>query len=205
MAAYARMASAGEAQVLHRVLYEAARLAAPVGWAVSPSHLATPIHAGVLWRGRGRLALPRRYRPFWPYFRSQADRTYRATAYLRNSPAPSAVQRGLVLFDFGLFFACHEHFEGLWRDAAPPDRDFYQGLVQLAAAFYHHEKGNRHGAAVLLGRATRRLAAYRPAHLGVDVEAVLAELARWEARFATGSPAPYPVLAAGRARDECVR
>lgn len=199
-AAYARMATAGEALALERVRDEAVRLASPVGWSVSDRDLAPPVRAGVLWRGGGRLALPRKYRAFWPYFRGQADRTYRAAAYLLTSAPSSELQRGLVLFNFGLFFACHEYFEGLWRDAAPQDRDFYQGLVQVAAAFYHHEKGNRHGAVALLRRATARLAGFRPGHLGVDVAALLDQLAPWEARFAAGQQAPYPELVAARGR-----
>ncbi|MCS7234461.1 MAG: DUF309 domain-containing protein [Armatimonadetes bacterium] len=132
----------------------------------------------------------------------QADRLHRAAVFLLDPPPAPEPERstylGLVLFDFGLFFACHEHFEGLWRTAAAEDRGFYQGLVQLAAAFYHHEKGNRPGARVLLDRAKERLVTYRPSHLGLDVDLLLEQLTPWEERYAQGTPGPYPVLVSAR-------
>ncbi|MFN3286575.1 MAG: DUF309 domain-containing protein, partial [bacterium] len=202
MAAYARLAASGEALPEEDVRAEAVRLARPAGWALSLSDLVPLIRARVLWRGAGRLAAPRAYRPHWRYFRQQADRLHRAVLFLMDPPpAPEperSTYRGLVLFDFGLFFACHEHFEGLWRNAACEDRGFYQGLVQLAAAFYHHERENARGAVALLRRATGRLATYRPSHCGLDVDALLEQLAPWEARFALGAHAPYPVLVSSR-------
>ncbi|MER3456413.1 MAG: hypothetical protein C4303_02580 [candidate division GAL15 bacterium] len=202
MAAYAHLASAGEAQPLQRVYLHARELAAPAHWTVRPSDLGPPVRAGVLWRGPGQVALTKTYRQHWAYFQVQAQRLYRLTTFLVNSPeAPemdTPTYRGLALFSFGLFFACHEHFEELWRQASPQDRNFYQGMVQLAAAFYHHEKGNRHGAVVLLRRAAGRLAGYRPQHRGLHVEPLLQELASWEARFAQGLQAPYAVLVPAR-------
>ncbi|MDR7515120.1 MAG: DUF309 domain-containing protein [Armatimonadota bacterium] len=202
MAAYARLAAWGEAVPEEDVRAEAVRLARPAGWALSLSDLAPLIRVRVLWRGAGRLSAPRAYRPHWRYFRQQVDRLHRAVLFLMDPPpAPEperSTYRGLVLFDFGLFFACHEHFEGLWRDTVGEDRDFYQGLVQLAAAFYHHEKGNSRGAVALLRRAMRRLASYRPSHQGLDVDVLLHQLGPWEARFALGARAPYPVLVSSR-------
>jgi hypothetical protein len=202
LAAYARLASGGHAVSEELVQAEAQRLARPAGWEPSPADLAWVVRARVLWRGAGRLALPRAYRPHWAYFHAQAGRLYRATRFLLDPPPAgepeASVYKGFVLFDFGLFFACHEHFEGLWRAAPPGPRSFYQGLVQLAAAFYHREKGNRRGAAALLARAVRRLAEYRPAYLGLDVDALLAQLAEWEGRLAAGSAGPYPLLVGRR-------
>lgn len=208
LAAYAHLAAAGEAHQETTVRREALRLAHPAGWVPSQEDLAVVIRARLLWRRAGRLALAGGYRPYWTYFRTQVQRLFSATRFLLDPPpAPEpagSTYRGLVLFDFGLFFACHEHFEGMWRQSAGPDRSFYQGLVQLAAAFYHHEKGNRHGAVTLLRRATQRLAQHRPASHGLDIDALLAQLEPWEGRFAAGQPGPYPVLVAGQ-RPEAVR
>lgn len=199
-AAYARCASGGEAQPEATVAARARALGAALRQAVREDGLRTLVRARLLWRGRGRVALPRPYRPYWPYFHTQVTRLAGATAFLVSRAAPPGVPdeayRGLVLFDFGLFFACHEYFEGLWRESAGPRRDFYHGLVQLAAAFYHHEKGNRHGAVTLLRRAVRRLQAGTAEACGVDVAALLAELEPWSDRFAAGQSAPYPVLVA---------
>lgn len=202
LAAYAGLAASGEPHGLDAVASEALRLARPLGWVPSPDDLTVAVRARVLRRRAGQVALPRAYQPHWPYFRTQARRLFAATRFLLDPPPGSepegSTYRGLVLFDFGLFFACHEHFEGMWRESREPHRAFYQGLVQLAAAFYHHEKGNRHGAVTLLRRATQRLGEYRPAHQGLDVDALLAQLRPWEGRFAAGETGPYPVLVAGR-------
>jgi predicted metal-dependent hydrolase len=45
--------------------------------------------------------------------------------------------RGARLFDAGEFFEAHEAWEERWRDATDKvERDFLQGLVQVAAAFH---------------------------------------------------------------------
>lgn len=174
-----------------------------MGQAVDEDGLRTLVRAHLLWRGRGLVALRRPYRPYWPYVHTQVTRLEAATAFLLSRPAPAGVPdevyRGLVLFQFGLFFACHEYFEGLWRQSAGARRDFYHGLVQLAAAFYHHEKGNRHGAVALLRRAVHHLQAAGPEARGVDVPSLLRELEPWVDRFAAGQSAPYPVLVTAHA------
>lgn len=65
-------------------------------------------------------------------------------------------------------------FEDLWREAAPAERDFFQGLVHVAVAPYQEQRGRTAASRSQLEKARRRLAAYAPAHRGVDVAAVLA-------------------------------
>ena len=57
----------------------------------------------------------------------------------------------------------------------------------MAVAWYQAQRGNRTGCARQLEKATRRLAPYAPAHRGVDVDALLGQLARAQARVGTGS------------------
>jgi len=45
--------------------------------------------------------------------------------------------RGARLFDAGEFFEAHEVWEGRWRAVTDKaERDFLQGLIQVAAAFH---------------------------------------------------------------------
>jgi predicted metal-dependent hydrolase len=45
--------------------------------------------------------------------------------------------RGARLFDAGEFFEAHEVWEAHWRGATDNvERDFFQGLIQVAAAFH---------------------------------------------------------------------
>ena len=94
---------------------------------------------------------------------------------------------GLDLIRSGEFFAAHEELEFAWRAASPEERDFCQGLVHVAVAWYQAGRGNRRGCERQLEKASRRLAAYAPAHRGVDVSAVLAQVETASATVAAGS------------------
>jgi predicted metal-dependent hydrolase len=91
-----------------------------------------------------------------------------------------AFVRGLDLGRSGRYFEAHEAFEEAWREAAADERDFFQGLVHVVVAWYQDGRGNEVGCRRQLDKAQRRLAAFAPAHRGVDVSALLAQLARAE-------------------------
>jgi predicted metal-dependent hydrolase len=103
------------------------------------------------------------------------------------------LERGLALIRSGDYFAAHEELELAWRAAAAPDRDFYQGLVHVAVAWYQAGRGNRVGAGRQLGKAQRRLAAYAPEHRGVPVARLLDQVDAAAARVAAGSLELDPV------------
>ena len=83
---------------------------------------------------------------------------------------------GLELIRAERFFDAHEELEIAWRAAAPEERDFLQGLVHVAVAWYQAGRGNPVGCERQLAKARRRLAPYAPEHRGVDVAALLARL-----------------------------
>ena len=89
---------------------------------------------------------------------------------------PMALEEGLELIRAGAYFEAHEELEDEWRDAPPAERDFLQGLVHVAVAWLHATRGNRPGCERQLEKAARRLDAYRPAHRGVHVDAVLEDV-----------------------------
>ena len=94
---------------------------------------------------------------------------------------------GLDLIRNGDFFAAHEELELVWRAADPEERDFFQGLVHVAVAWYQAGRGNRPGCERQLEKAARRLAPYVPTHRGVDIGSVLAQVERAQAIVAAGS------------------
>jgi predicted metal-dependent hydrolase len=94
---------------------------------------------------------------------------------------------GLDLIRRGDFFAAHEELELVWRAASPEERDFYQGLVHVAVAWYQAGRGNRRGCERQLEKASRRLAAFAPEHRGVDVSAMLAQVEAARTTVAAGS------------------
>src|SRR5205085_3766781 len=81
--------------------------------------------------------------------------------------------RGLELIRSGEFFAAHEELEDAWRAADPAEKDFFQGLVHVAVAWYQAGRGNRVGCERQLEKAARRLGPFTPEHRGVDVASVL--------------------------------
>jgi hypothetical protein len=87
-----------------------------------------------------------------------------------------SLERGLELIRSGEYFEAHEELEDEWRDAPAEERDFLQGLVHVAVAWLHAERGNRPGCERQLEKAMRRLGPYAPAHRGVDVDALLARV-----------------------------
>ena len=87
------------------------------------------------------------------------------------------LERGLELIRDGAYFEAHEELEDEWRVAPDSERDFLQGLVHVAVAWLHAERGNRNGCERQLAKAERRLAGYRPSHRGVDVARVLDDVA----------------------------
>jgi predicted metal-dependent hydrolase len=86
------------------------------------------------------------------------------------------LEAGLNLIRRGEYFAAHEELELAWRAAAAGERDFFQGLVHFTVAWFQAGRGNRVGCERQLEKAARRLALYAPAHRGVDVADVLAQV-----------------------------
>ena len=104
-----------------------------------------------------------------------------------------AFLRGVELIRAGEYFAAHEELEDAWRAAEPAERDFLQGLVHVAVAWYQAGRGKEIGCARQLEKAARRLGPYAPEHRGIDVAALLVQVDAAQAIVAGGSlalPAP---------------
>jgi uncharacterized protein len=99
----------------------------------------------------------------------------------------SWLEQGLELIRRGEFFAAHEELELAWRAASPDERDFYQGLVHVAVAWYQAGRGNRVGCERQLVKARRRLGPFAPRHRGVDVASLLDQVTAASATVAAGS------------------
>jgi predicted metal-dependent hydrolase len=104
-----------------------------------------------------------------------------------DDTAAAAFARGVALLRSGRHFAAHEELELAWRAAAVCERDFFQGLVHVAVAWYQASRGRRIGAERQLAKASRRLAGYAPAHRGVDVSAVLQQVCAAQRQVEGGS------------------
>jgi uncharacterized protein len=96
-----------------------------------------------------------------------------------NDPILEAkYEAGIELIRAREYFAAHEELELAWRAAPQPERDFFQGLVHVAVAWYQAGRGRQIGTERQLEKAIRRLTPYAPAHRGLDLDALLAQLRR---------------------------
>ena len=91
---------------------------------------------------------------------------------------PSAFQEGVTHFNNLEFWEAHESWESLWLAADGDLVEFYQGLIQLAAAYHHAKRGTLRGAVRLFDAAMRRLEPYPAGFLGIDRQDAVAAAAR---------------------------
>jgi predicted metal-dependent hydrolase len=65
---------------------------------------------------------------------------------------PAGVVEGLRLFNSGEYFRAHEVLEDVWREEKRPIRELYRGILQVAVAYYHLNRGNLIGARKMFRR-----------------------------------------------------
>ena len=82
------------------------------------------------------------------------------------------------LFNQGQWYPCHDGFEELWHETQGFSRKALQGILQIAVAHIHLERGNHRGATVLLGEGLGRLRAYGSTHFGLDLDSLRQAAAR---------------------------
>jgi uncharacterized protein len=97
---------------------------------------------------------------------------------------PTAVRRGVRLFNRGRYLAAQQVWEEAWRAEPAEERAFLEGLVQLAAALHlRTRRGATRGAVHLLSQALIVLEAFRPGAHGVDVDALVADFDAYRDRL----------------------
>jgi predicted metal-dependent hydrolase len=106
----------------------------------------------------------------------------RAKAYrpLPEAARLSAFAAGLAAYDRGEWFEAHELWEPAWMGTSEiPERELVQGLIKLAAAHVHRERGNPRGMRKNLEGSRSRLAAARAAGAdghGLDLGALVGDV-----------------------------
>jgi len=73
------------------------------------------------------------------------------------------------LFNAADWYPCHDGFEALWHETSGPMRSVLQGILQIAVAQIHLERGNLRGATVLMGEGLGRLADAGDRALGLNL------------------------------------
>ena len=95
---------------------------------------------------------------------------------------PDEVERlfhtAVALFNGARYWHAHEAGETMWRSATDEERDFYQGLIQVAAGLLHLQRRNMRGARNKLTEGLEKLRPYQPAHRGIFVNELIGEARR---------------------------
>jgi hypothetical protein len=100
------------------------------------------------------------------------------TAPLDAAEVDRLFRRGVALFNGVRYWHAHEAWETLWRAAPDQERDFYQGLIQVAAGFLHLQRRNLRGSRNKLTEGLERLRRYEPAHRGIFVNELIGQASR---------------------------
>jgi hypothetical protein len=100
------------------------------------------------------------------------------TAPLEPAEADRLFHRGVALFNGVRYWHAHEAWETLWRAAPDEERDFYQGLIKLAAGLLHVQRRNLRGARNKLAEGVEHLKPYQPAHRGIFVNELVGRAER---------------------------
>jgi uncharacterized protein len=80
----------------------------------------------------------------------------------------NAIEKGVNLFNEHHFWHAHEAWEEIWLHSSGDEKVFLQGLIQLAAAYHHVQRGTFRGGVLLFDAALRKLERFADGHCGVD-------------------------------------
>jgi uncharacterized protein len=113
-------------------------------------------------------------------------------------------EKGVVLFNTGHFFECHDVIEEVWQEWTGKDRTFFQGIIHVAVGFYHLDNENFRGSRSQLTKGIVKLQHYGPVYYGIELTRFLAQVSQclqWvnerEEKIAT---APFDVTLIPRLR-----
>jgi uncharacterized protein len=93
----------------------------------------------------------------------------------------AAFARGVELFNARRFFDAHEVWEEIWLPATGLEKRLLQGLIQIAAAFHHHSRGNLLGTESLLRAGAAKLKDAPHPYREIHARRICLHARRWTA------------------------
>jgi len=112
---------------------------------------------------------------------------YSVPADCQGTIHPLALE-GIRLFNAHQFFEAHEALEAAWMKETGPVRELYRGILQIAVAYYHIERGNYRGAVKMFKRSARWLAPFPEFCRGIAVARLIHDAKAAEALLVQAGP-----------------
>jgi predicted metal-dependent hydrolase len=107
--------------------------------------------------------------------------------------------KGVELFNARRFWDAHEAWETIWLVAESEVKEFLQGLIQVAAAYHHMQRGTYRGGVRLFDSGLNRLGRFPDDYCGINRNAVEKAARLHRERFSVDAKPPlsdneYPEL-----------
>lgn len=100
------------------------------------------------------------------YFEAEGDER---EEYLGSLSSEELLQLGIDLYNAGHYWNAHEAWEEVWLESERGLRGFYQGLIQVSAAFVHVTRNRYPGGVKLLAEGIEKLEKYPASFMGVKL------------------------------------
>jgi predicted metal-dependent hydrolase len=94
---------------------------------------------------------------------------------LKTGPLHPKAREGIELFNQGEYYEAHEPLEEAWMKTDSPERDLYQGILQIGLAYYQITRGNYRGALKMFHRGFRNLSPLGESLMGIDLTQLQAD------------------------------
>lgn len=104
-----------------------------------------------------------------------------------------ALAEGMACYGRAEFFEAHEYWESVWLRSEGLDKTLLHGVIQIAIALCHHQRGNSKGAIALFAKARRNLALCPANYAGIAVARLSQEAEAWSRALIANEVATPPV------------
>ena len=103
-------------------------------------------------------------------------------------PLADLAREGLVLFNQGEYYKCHDALEEAWMADTSPARELYRGILQVGIAYYQIQRGNYRGAMKMLLRVRQWLDPLPAVCRGVNIAKLREDAAQIQATLTELGP-----------------